>query len=51
MPRGQQEPLTLEECRAIFAQYGFTDDQILSLKNKLICIVDSALNSYLERFR
>lgn len=43
--------ITNEECKKCLGKYDLTDQRILVIKDNLIGIVDSLINSYLEDFR
>lgn len=44
------ELVSLEECKRQLAKYNLSDEQVSQLKNSLIGIVDSIINSYLDEF-
>ncbi len=44
------ELLSIEECKKQLKKYNLSDEQILQLKNGLIGIVDSIINSYINEF-
>jgi hypothetical protein len=43
--------MSLEECKKLLGEYNLTDQRILDIRNNLIGIVDSVLNTYLEGFK
>lgn len=45
------EIISNEECKKYLGKYNLTDERILAIKDNLIGIVDSILNSYLEEFK
>lgn len=42
--------ISLEECKKYLEKYALNDQRIISIKNNLIGIVDSVINSYLDDF-
>lgn len=44
------EIITNEECKKCLEKYNLTDQRISEIKDNLIGIVDSLINSYLEDF-
>jgi len=45
------EIITNEECKKCLGKYDLTDQRISVIKDNLIGIVDSILNTYLEEFK
>lgn len=45
------EIISNEECKKYLGKYNLTDERILKIKDNLIGIVDSILNTYLEEFK
>ena len=45
------EIISIEECKKYLGKCNLTDERILAIKDNLIGIVDSILNSYLEEFK
>ena len=45
------EIITTEECKKCLGKYDLTDQRISAIKDNLIGVVDSLINSYLEDFR
>lgn len=46
----EPEVITLEECKGYIGKYDLTDQRILEIRNTVIGIVDSALNSYVKNY-
>lgn len=44
------ELVSVEECKQCLKKYNLPDDQVLQIKDNLIGIVDSIINSYLDEF-
>jgi len=42
--------VSIDECKKYLDKYDLSDEQILQLKNGLIGIVESIINSYLDEF-
>lgn len=55
LPKTQQpavtEVISLEECKRFIGNFELSDKRILEIRNNLIGIVDSAINTYLENTR
>lgn len=45
------EVITIEECKQYFGKFELSDQRITDIKNNLVGIVDSVINSYLDNFR
>jgi hypothetical protein len=43
--------IPLEECKKLLGDYNLSDQRILNIRNNLIGIVDSVLNTYFEGFK
>lgn len=47
----EDEVITVEECKQYIGKYELSDERISTIKNNLIGIVDTVLNTYLEEFK
>ena len=45
------EIISTEECKKYLGKYNLTDERILAIKDNLIGIIDSILNTYIEEFK
>ena len=45
------EIISNEECKKYLGKYNLTDERILAIKDNLIGIIDSILNTYIEEFK
>ena len=43
--------ISLKECRAYFKDSDVSDSMVKTMRNNLVGIVDSVINTYLEEFR
>lgn len=46
--QSSDEILSVEECKKCFGQYMLTDENVEAIKNNLVGLVDSIINSYIE---
>lgn len=42
------EVISLDECRQCLGEFQLSDEKILAIRNNLVGIIDSLLNSYIE---
>jgi hypothetical protein len=49
--RTENEIISIEECRNYFNGSNMTDKAMKAIRNNLIGVVDSLINTYLEDFR
>ena len=45
------ELITTEECQKYLGKFKLDDEKVVTIKDNLVGIVDSIINSYLEKFR
>jgi len=45
------QALSTQECKNRLGKYGLSDKRIESIRNNLIGILDSIINSYVEEFK
>jgi hypothetical protein len=50
-PSFNNEIISTEECKQYFGKFELSDQRIADIKNNLVGIVDSIINSYLDNFR
>lgn len=45
-----KEIISLEECKDLYAVPGLTDEQLSTIRNSMIGIIDCLINIYLDKF-
>lgn len=45
------EIISVKECQSYLKKYNLSDQRVLTIKDSLIGIVNSAIDSYLEEFK
>ena len=47
----EDEVISCKECKKYLKKYDLSDERILAIKDNMIGVIDSLINSYLEDFK